>query len=125
MIVPYFGYRDAAAAIDFLTAAFGFVVATRYDGDNGEVVHAELHIDGAFIMLGSTNAGAQGGGSPIAGTGVYLSVADVDAHHAQAQSAGADIVYGPQDTEFGARRYRARDLEGYEWSFGTYRPQLA
>jgi uncharacterized glyoxalase superfamily protein PhnB len=35
-------------------------------------------------------------------------------------SVAAAIVYGPQDTEFGTRRYRARDLEGYEWSFGTY-----
>ncbi len=24
--------------------------------------------------------------------------------------------------EFGTRRYRARDPEGYEWSFGTYVP---
>ena len=49
-------------------------------------------------------------------------VDDVDAHHARAKSAGARVVYGPEDTDFGTRRYRALDPEGYEWSFGTYAP---
>ena len=30
--------------------------------------------------------------------------------------------YGPEDADFGTRRYRALDPEGYEWSFGTYSP---
>jgi len=48
-------------------------------------------------------------------------VDDVDAHHGRG-SAGARIVYGPEDTDFGTRRYRALDPEGYEWGFGTYSP---
>jgi hypothetical protein len=27
-----------------------------------------------------------------------------------------------RETDFGTRRYRALDPEGYEWSFGSYRP---
>jgi uncharacterized glyoxalase superfamily protein PhnB len=30
--------------------------------------------------------------------------------------------YPPEETDFGTRRYRALDPEGYEWSFGSYRP---
>lgn len=123
VLVPYFGYRDAAAAIDFLRRAFGFAVAQRYDGEDGSVMHAELHLDGAFIMLGSATAADQGGAKPVMGSGVYAPVADVDAHFATATAAGAAVVYGPEDTAFGTRRYRVRDPEGYEWTFGTYRPQ--
>jgi uncharacterized glyoxalase superfamily protein PhnB len=35
---------------------------------------------------------------------------------------GPTIIEEPVDTGFGARRFRALDLEGYEWSFGTYSP---
>jgi uncharacterized glyoxalase superfamily protein PhnB len=44
----------------------------------------------------------------------------MDTHHERAKAAGACIVYGPEDTDFGTRRYRIPDPEGYEWSFGTY-----
>jgi uncharacterized glyoxalase superfamily protein PhnB len=32
------------------------------------------------------------------------------------------VVYPPEDTEWRTRRYRVLDPEGYEWSFGNYRP---
>ena len=122
VLVPYFGYRDASAAIDLLVQAFGFRVAARFDHD-GQVMHAELELDGARIMLGTTGPGQRThAGEPPPGHGTYVVVVDVDAHHARASAAGAEIVYPPEDTDFGTRRYRARDTEGYEWSFGTYRP---
>jgi uncharacterized glyoxalase superfamily protein PhnB len=34
----------------------------------------------------------------------------------------AEVVIEPADTEWGNHRCRVRDLEGYEWSFGTHRP---
>ncbi|MEP6953152.1 MAG: hypothetical protein ABI950_03700 [Solirubrobacteraceae bacterium] len=34
-------------------------------------------------------------------------------------------VFGPEDTEWGTRRARVLDLDGYEWSFGTYQPGQA
>ena len=54
--------------------------------------------------------------------GVYVVVDDVDAGHERAAAAGARVVYPPEKTEFGTRRFRALDLEGYEWSFGSYAP---
>ncbi len=120
-IVPYFGYRDAPAAIDFLVTAFGMERVNVVEEGDGLIAHAELRHGDGVIMLGSWLEG-QGEGTPIENAGTYLVVEDVDAHHSAAVEAGAEIVYGPQDTEFGTRRYRARDPERYEWSFGTYSP---
>ena len=120
-IVPYFGYRDAPAAIDFLITAFGMERVNVVEEGDGLIAHAELRHGDGVVMLGSWLEG-QGEGTPIENAGTYLLVEDVDAHHAAAVDGGAEVVCGPQDTEFGTRRYRARDPEGYEWSFGTYSP---
>ena len=114
-IVPYFTYADPHAAMDFLERAFGLTRVQSYDGEDGALVHAEMAHGSGVVMLGTGEATH---GSP----GVYVVVEDVDAHHARAVEAGAEIVYPPEDTEFGTRRYRARDPEGHEWSFGTYAP---
>ncbi len=60
-----------------------------------------------------------------AGFGIYVRVDDVDAHHDRAKAAGAEIVLDPEDTEWGARQYRTLDLDGYEWTFGSYARQDA
>jgi uncharacterized glyoxalase superfamily protein PhnB len=49
-------------------------------------------------------------------------VKDVDRHHAQAATSGAEIVTPPIDQDYGGRFYACRDLEGNVWSFGTYDP---
>jgi uncharacterized glyoxalase superfamily protein PhnB len=122
--VPYFSYRDAGAALSFLEEAFGFERVAAYEGDDGAVMHAEMRFGGGSLMMGTGQPPAPG--DPAANSpqahGVYVVVDDVDAHHDRARAAGATIVYGPEDTEFGTRRYRALDPEGYEWSFGTYAP---
>ena len=117
-IVPYFSYVDARAAIAFLSDAFGLEAVQSYDGEDGRVMHGEMRFGNGVIMLGSVDA-PPATQSP----GVYLVVPDVDAHFTRARAAGAHIVYPPEDTEFGTRRYRARDPEGHEWSFGSYQPQ--
>ena len=117
---PYFGYKDAAAAIEFLSEAFGFEKTAEVPGDNGTIIHAEMSFGNGAIMLGTpTNNIA----SP-AGHGIYVFVDDVDVHYERAKAAGASIVYPPESTEWGTRRYRCLDLEGYEWSFGNYRPAI-
>ncbi|WP_199700699.1 VOC family protein [Jiangella rhizosphaerae] len=116
---PLLRYRDARAAIAFLTTAFGFAEreVTVHDG---VVVHAELTYGTGIVMLGTL-----GVGDPLwdlTPTGVYVAVDDPDAHHARAVAAGADIVMPLTDQDYGSREYAARDPEGNVWSFGTYRP---
>ena len=50
-IVPMIAYEDAAAAIDWLSDAFGFTerVANRYTDESGVVGHAELELGGEIV----------------------------------------------------------------------------
>lgn len=122
-IYPTFHFRDAHAAIDFLERAFGFERKAVYEGDDGKVQHAELRHGDGIVMLGDNQDSEFAKLAPPAGTGsVYIAVDDVDALHERARAAGAEIVYGPRDQDYGSRDFAARDPEGNLWSFGTYRP---
>ena len=126
-LFPYLSYRDAAAALDWLAEAFGFVKTVAFQDDAGTVMHAEMTCGHGAIMLGASTGPqpAEAGASGELEHGIYVYVEDVDAHYRQAQAAGAEIVFPPEDSEWGTRRYRVRDPEGYEWSFGNYRPATA
>lgn len=116
-IAPYLSYEDGNAAIDFLETAFGFSTVIRQPDEDGALLHAELRYGAGIVLVGTE---ARGKGSP----GIYVVVEDVEAHHARAMAAGAELVYGPETTEWGTMRYRVRDPEGHEWTFGTYQPSL-
>jgi uncharacterized glyoxalase superfamily protein PhnB len=123
-MVPYFGYKNAAAALRWLAEAFGFEERQAYAAPDGTVMHAEMAFGGGVVMIGTGEPPAEGDAAATSptGQGIYVVVEDVDAHHERAKAAGARIDYGPDDTDFGTWRYRALDPEGYEWSFGTYSP---
>ncbi|WP_399883451.1 VOC family protein [Streptomyces sp. BBFR51] len=125
-VYPTLQYADAKAAIRQLTEAFGFTELAVYEGEDGSVAHAELAQGNGAVMLGSQGKGgrfdeAMKNGSS---TGVYVVVADVDAHHRRAVEHGAEILMPPTDQDYGSRDYMARDLEGNVWSFGTYAPEV-
>jgi len=122
---PCLFYRDAPAAIAWLSRAFGFEVLLEVPNPDGTIAHAELSLGNGVIMLGTAKAD-QGRKSPRDLSGVnqsvYVAVDDLDGHYERARSAGAEITMMPHDTDYGSREYGARDLEGHGWSFGTYRP---
>ena len=124
-LCPYLSYRDASTALSFLREAFGFTVSVRWDDPDGTVQHAEATFGEGTVMMGT----AEHPTAPLEGTsvgqGTYVYVEDVDAHFERARASGARVVYPPEDTEWGTRRYRVLDPEGYEWSFGNYRPGTA
>lgn len=51
-------------------------------------------------------------------------VEDVDALHARAIAAGAEIVIELKDEDYGGRGFSCRDPEGHLWTFGSYDPWL-
>ena len=132
-LVPFLGYEDAAAAIDWLCAAFGAVEDTdsRHTGEDGTIGHAELEIEGSTIFL-STPAGYTGSrthresceierqmhDNPWVIDGLWIEVDDVDAHHARAVEAGATVIRGLDEPGIGYRIYTVEDLEGHRWMFG-------
>lgn len=117
IITPYLLYKDAGAALDFLSQTFGFEEVSRLTED-GRVGHAETSINGASIYLGSPSdyKNPKEVGSTVL---MYILVDDVDGHFEQAKAAGADIVDEPEDQDYGHRRYSARDPEGHHWYFAS------
>jgi len=86
--VPYFAYQDGAAALAWLESAFGFEVAERVDAPDGSVLHAQLRFgDDGVVMLGTATVEHAPVDRP-AGSGIYVVVDDVDAHHDRARRVG-------------------------------------
>ena len=119
---PTLRARDARALIRFLVDVVGFE-ETVVHGDGDVVHHAQLSWPlGGGIMLGSVRE-VEGDPWPVQpGTsGAYVVADDIDALHARAAAAGAEITDPPHDTDYGSRDFAMRDPEGNRWSFGTYR----
>lgn len=125
-VFPALRYHDARGAIRWLCDAFGFVEQVVY-GEGERVDHAQLTYDGGMIMLGTQREDdvfqmKTPRELGYAAGSIYVVVSDPDAHHARAVAAGAEIIRGLTDQDYGSRDYSARDPEGYVWSFGTYQP---
>ena len=128
-IIPTLRYRDAPAAIDWLCKAFGFEPHLVVPGEGKRIAHAQLVRGNGMIMLGSAGDDEFGRlqqplerpDAPVSQS-PYIIVADVDAHHATAVAAGAQVVMAPKDEDHGGRGYSCRDLEGNLWNFGSYNP---
>jgi uncharacterized glyoxalase superfamily protein PhnB len=120
MIIPTFRYDDVPAAIAFLQDALGFTTHELHQRD-GVVHHAELKLGDDYIMLGQNRPDAPE--LAYGGSTTYVVVDDVDARHARAVAAGAEIVRELEDMDYGSREFAAKDPGGNVWSFGTYAPQ--
>jgi uncharacterized glyoxalase superfamily protein PhnB len=123
---PCLAYKDAPAAIAWLGKAFGFEEIVAYKGPDGNIVHAELRLEGNLIMMGGERPdhypvrSPSSVGTPTQGT--YVFVQNVDALWERAVAAGAEVVRPLADTDYGAREFGVRDPEGHLWDFGTYDP---
>lgn len=125
-VIPYLLYEDPAGVRDFLVEAFGFTEVATHRSPEGEVGNIQLRMADKFVMLSRAQAEwglAAPGDLPAVHAGVMVYVDDVDAHFAQAKSAGATIWYEPADMPYGQREYGARDPENGFWCFGTMLPQ--
>jgi uncharacterized glyoxalase superfamily protein PhnB len=129
------GYRDAQAAIRFLTAAFGFEAVVVYSGPTSDAIgYAELRWPGGGIVTlhsaephrnsvaSLTSQATRDGGYPA--FSIHVDVDDPDALFAKAIAAGATVVQEVQVSPFGTRGFVVSDPEGLYWSFGTPLPKL-
>lgn len=129
-LYPTFRYRDANAALAWLTEAAGFTLHARYDDDAGRVQHAELALGSSILMLGSVRDDAFGAqcGAPAPGAAaqggkcLYLAVQDVDATFERVAASGVQILEGLTERPYGSREFLCADPEGNLFSFGTYAP---
>jgi uncharacterized glyoxalase superfamily protein PhnB len=119
---PTLQARDARGLIRFLVDAFGFTETAVY-GEGDRVDHAELSWpEGGGIMLGSAKDGPDDPWPLRPGTfGAYVVTSQPDELFARATAAGATVLLGLRDTDYGSRDFSVSDPEGNRWSFGTYR----
>ena len=114
-VIPYLLYEDAAAALEFLSHAFGFEETRRMEqSPGGRVDHAEMRLGDGKDHLGRPRSrparnGKQGGTA----VQLYVYVADVDAIAIERARPEQEIIDEPTDQEYGDRRYHARDPEGH------------
>ena len=115
--------KDTRTLIDFLVAAFGFEEQFTVPGEGGRgIIHAQIRWPGGG---GGRLGDAEGGHAdhlalPSGPVSIYVVTDEPDALHDRAVAAGATIVRGLRDEEYGSRGFSAADPEGNVWSFGTY-----
>lgn len=119
---PYLIVPGAAQALDFYQATFGAVELVRLADPDGKIMHAEIGIGDASIMLADEfpQMGYRGpqslGGSAVS---VLLYVADVDAVFAKAIAGGATSMVPVADQFDGDRRGTLTDPFGHVWLLAT------
>lgn len=121
-LTPYLVCRNAEAAIDFYTRAFGATELFRI-GEPGMVGHAEMKIGSTIFMLADEHPdfGALSpervGGTPV--TLMYY-VEDVDAFTEKAVAEGLKVLRPVQDQFYGDRSGQFIDPFGHKWTFATH-----
>lgn len=126
-ITPHLICAGAAAAIEFYVKAFGAVNEGAMSGPNGKIMHAQIRIGGASVMLVDEMPewGALGPlalkGSPVT---IHLYVPDADATVARAVAAGAKITMPLMDAFWGDRYGKIEDPFGHSWSIATHKQDL-
>lgn len=121
-VTPYLICKNAEAAIDFYTRAFGAVELFRI-GSPGMVGHAEMKVGNAIFMMADEHPD-MGIHSPetIGGSPVHLMiyVEDVDAFCQKAVAEGLAVLRPIENQFYGDRSGQFKDPFGHVWSFATH-----
>jgi len=127
-LIPYLCYRDAAAAIDFYTRAFGATELMRLAEPSGKIGHAELQIGDVIFMISDEYPDYDAisaetlGGSPIK---LHLYVPDVDQFAERAVAEGATVSRPVADQSYGDRAGQLKDPFGYTWMVATHKQDVS
>jgi uncharacterized glyoxalase superfamily protein PhnB len=113
-VIPVLVYPDVREAVDWLTAAFGFVERTRI----GESHRAQMSVgaDGA-VILADVAGERQPPQAHVMTHEIKVRVDDVGAQFKRARAAGANVLEPPTDREYGERECTVEDLAGHRWQF--------
>jgi uncharacterized glyoxalase superfamily protein PhnB len=112
-VIPVLIYPDVRRAVEWLSAAFGFVERLQI----GENHRSQLTFGDGAVIVGDVRYDRR---PPRAGEvthSVMVRVDDANAHCARARAHGARILMEPTDFEYGERQYSAEDFAGHQWTF--------
>jgi uncharacterized glyoxalase superfamily protein PhnB len=116
---------SSAKAIEFYQKAFGAEELYRMPGPDGMVMHAEVRIGNAVLMMADENLAM----NPMAKSpehakaftaGVMLYVDDVNAAWKRAVEAGAKVEMPLADMFWGDRYGQLSDPWGHRWSLAQH-----
>ena len=112
-VYPLIWSNDVATILDWAQAALGLEESWRDPSGGTPVEHAELTWQGGRISVNVRPPPfAEAGPS---GIGIHLDSREaVDATHARAAAAGAEIIQGPEES-FVAYSFTALDPDGNQW----------
>lgn len=121
-LCPHLVCAGASEAIDFYRRAFGAEELMRLPGENGNIMHASLRLNGGVVMLVDENPafGILGpkalGGTPVT---LHLKVPDADEAAARAVAAGAAVIMPVADQFWGDRYGVVVDPFGHRWALAS------
>ena len=120
-VTPSLVHKDCAKAIDFYVKAFGAKEVMRMPGPDGKIMHAEIRIGNANVMMNDEIMGSRSaetlGGCPVS---FYLYVDDADSAQKKAVAAGCKEEFPVTEMFWGDRMGSVADPFGYRWSFSTH-----
>ena len=120
-VTPSLVHTDSVKAIEFYKKAFGAQELMRMPGPDGKIMHAEIKIGNAHVMMNDEIMGSKSaqtlGGSPVT---FYLYVDDADAAFRKAIAAGCKEIMPVADMFWGDRMGAFSDPFGYKWNVATH-----
>jgi len=120
-LAPHLTIRDGRGteALDFYKAAFGAEEAARNFAEDGKrLMHADLVINGAHLLLNDDFPEWTGGTAAPSAVTLHIQVDDADAWWERAAAAGATVTMPLADQFWGARYGKLSDPFGHSWSIG-------
>jgi uncharacterized glyoxalase superfamily protein PhnB len=112
-VVPVLIYPDVRAAVEWLSAAFGFAERVRI----GKNHRAQLRFGDGAVIVADVCPDRLPPRPGEATHSVLVRVDDARAHCEHAREHGAQILMEPTDFEYGERQYHAQDPAGHQWTF--------
>jgi PhnB protein len=126
-VVPHIYIRGAARAVAFYAEAFGAEELFRIAAPDGRIVHSELVVCNATVMLGDPDARLYDEPRQLGActAGLHLIVDDNASVLARAVAAGCEQIQPPTDTFYGANSASLRDPFGHVWVLLTWKEDLS
>jgi PhnB protein len=128
-IIAHLIVNDGSKALDFYKKAFGAEILGVHKTPDGKVMHAELSVGGARLMLADEFPGmGSGSAKTLGGSPVVLNLyvqEDVDDLFNQAVAAGATVTMPLANQFWGDRYGQLKDPFGHTWALGQHVEDVA
>jgi uncharacterized glyoxalase superfamily protein PhnB len=117
-VTPFLNIKGASEAIELYKKVFNAEERARQPGPNNTVMHSELKIGNAIVMVSDAM------NQPATNSSMHLYVEDCDALWKQATAAGMKIEMPIADMFWGDRYGVVSDKYGNRWAIATHKEDV-